>query len=140
MWLFLSAICFAVPCAVWCKGAHVLGLDTGLKKVVFTSNVVIFLAWAVLTHWTKHREYSLIPFIMIVTLFKLLGSLALYRVQDGCFPQFKADMCKYKSQLAMFVGPAVLYALSDLLRVDTIQRTDPLTYEVLANMRMILVA
>merc|ERR1719456_536929 len=34
----------------------------------------------------------------------------------------------------------MLYAFADILRVDSVRRTDPLTYEVLANLRMILIA
>lgn len=141
--MVLASVAFGSVALLWtakCSGSHILGLNTYLKITVFVVNVFLFLSWALLTHATRDKNYSVILFMLVVTVLKLVVSLVLYRLRDGCYRQLLSEAKEYGSSLALFIGPAVLYALSDLLRIGAIQRTDPLTYEVLANLRILLVA
>lgn len=142
-WIALACIVIAalVLCmSSWVAGVDMLGLDSRIKKVAFLMNVVLFLTWAMLTHWTRDKEYSVPCFLLVVTGMKILGSLILWRFMDGSFVELAIVALQHWQQLCLFSGPALLYAFSDLVRIDAIQETDPLTYEVLANLRLLLLA
>jgi len=119
---------------------NVLGLTSTWQRIVFAVNVTFFLSWVMLTHYTKDKQYSVRLFLIVVTVLEIFASLVLYRIKDGSFSHLVSSAIEYAPHLCLLVGPAGLYALSDMLRVGAIQRTDPLTYEVLANLRILLVA
>jgi len=71
---------------------------------------------------------------------KTLITVLLYRARDGSFLELAAAARGNRSALLLYGIPGVLNIVADMLRIDVIRRMNPLTYNVLYNCRMLLVA
>jgi len=121
----------------WYIGAEILGLETWQRKLHFVVNASLSFIWIGLVHQTRDYHYSVPLLMLAVTLLKLLSCLVIWRLRDGTFLDlFKIVQTKWRV-FSLFAGPAVLYALAGMLRIDAVQRTDPATYNMLANFLLV---
>lgn len=132
---FTFAVCFlAIPLLLQC-------LQTSTPILVFVLYVALYMAWAMLTYATKGGPHSSAILVLNAFIIKLTISLGLWRAWEGCsLAALPGTIYAQRWTLAQYVFPAGLYAAGDMLRVEVLRNTDPGTYAVLFNLRMLFLA
>jgi len=100
--------------------------------------VGLYMAWSILTYATKDGHHNSAMLTLNALLVKLTISLGLWRNWEGAsFAELPAQMWKMRRVLLSYAVPAGLYASSDILRVEALRATDPGTFTLLFNSRML---
>lgn len=117
------------------------GMFTGpLDVLLFAGYGALYLACAVLGHYTREKSYSSTMFILISTLFKGVFAIGLWRAFDGNFADMLKMVREEYTTVLMYAVPSALYTLGDTLRTHVLRIVDPSTFLVLFNLRMFLLA
>merc|ERR1719161_1894248 len=73
-------------------------------------------------------------------IFKLAVSLGLWMAHDGTLSELAEATRQHSHVLVVYSGLALLFAIGDWLRLDFIQKTNPSTFHVLVNFRIVTLA
>merc|ERR1719313_1931620 len=76
--------------------------------------------------------------VLAVLILKLALSLGLWMAHDGTLSELAVATRQHAHVLVVYSGLALLFALGDWLRLDFIQNTNPSTFHVLVNFRIVM--
>jgi len=124
------------------------GADSAVQSAnIFSTDAVLFAVYVVLwtslkflVSLTKDIPHSVMLFLFMISLVKLLTSIVMYISQDGAFSELISTIASQKKMSLMYVVPAVLYTVSDVLLVLCLHRVDPVTVTLLYNFRNVAIA
>lgn len=126
----LASAMILVPVLFWAIGASRVAQ-------VFALYVALYMLWAMLTYASRASVHSSAMVVLNALLIKLVICLVLWRVMDGPFSELPLAAWRERATLNQYVVPAGLYAVGDALRVDALRATDPGTFAILFNSRVL---
>lgn len=129
--LKFTLVILCIPLVMWI-------LRCNLVLVVFTFYVGLYIAWGLVTYATGGVVKSATTLVLNSLLIKFGVSLVLWRAWEGeSFLQLPSQILKERRTLAMYIVPASLYAVGDVLSVEALTSTDLSTFAILRNSRIL---
>eukprot|EP00440_Ansanella_granifera_P063617 gb/GFBE01068975.1/.p1 GENE.gb/GFBE01068975.1/~~gb/GFBE01068975.1/.p1 ORF type:complete len:568 (+),score=84.00 gb/GFBE01068975.1/:1-1704(+) len=141
----MAVVWFALSMAIICifrnRGVQDgLGLTDPATTAVFFGYVGLFLATSFLTRSIRGSGPGPVTLVWAVCGVKALASMLLYRVQDAACQQQRGAIPPvptwWTPWTGKYVGLALIFVVSDVLRLDFIQKAGPSAFHVLINFRV----
>jgi len=109
------------------------------KSILFVFFIVLGAAHNLMPHFTRSMNYNFLCPIIVTSVLKIIGSLALHVFEDGrsmseVLPTFRDEyvvMLKYSLQSA-------LYGTYDVLSFVSLSHVDPSTYVIVMQFRLVV--
>jgi len=120
---------------------HVLGLDTPLKKGIFTGYVTLWVSSHLLVYASKRvgaPEFNATSVVLLTELIKLVMAVTLYVMYDGSLQQMMQAVRESLPLLLKYCIPALLYCVYNNLVYVNLAAFDPGTYNVLMQVRLVM--
>lgn len=140
-WLVSCLLVFAlvVFCLALCLGERwvPLGLDTSFKKAIFCLYVSLSICWMTASRYIVDTGPHILVLILASSVLKAVVSLLLWMALDGTAADLVRTAGAHGGLMVGYALLALTYLLADYLRIDIIQKTNPSTYDVLVNLRVI---
>lgn len=120
-----------------------LGLETVPQKGIFVVYMTLWMSYGLLN---QHAKESQIKFntgsaVLSQSCLKILLSLYLLRTQDGLSWSDLLDaFVTNKRTFLLYMVPAMLYSIYDVLSYVNLQQLDPPTYFLLLQLRLVITA
>jgi len=119
-----------------------LGLDTPAKLFVFIFYIGLFVTYACLNENAKrqHITFNSSHAVWIQTLFKIVLAAGCYLHTDGSVRDMMQGIRSNKRYFYLYVIPAGLYGLYDILAYVNLRNFDAPTYFLLMNFKLVVTA
>jgi len=118
-----------------------LGLDTSLKRSIFSGYVMLWVSSHLLVYSSRStgaRPYNATSVVLVTECVKLVMALALYRFHDGSSTKLMRDVAASPGLLLRYLIPALLYCVYNNLVYTNLAIFDPGTYNVLMQLRIVM--
>jgi len=119
-----------------------LGLDTPAKLFVFIFYIGLFVTYGCLNENAKrqHITFNSSHAVWVQTLFKIVLAVGCYLQTDGSVSEMVQGLRSNKRYFYLYVIPAGLYGLYDILAYVNLRNFDAPTYFLLMNFKLVVTA
>eukprot|EP01060_Flectonema_neradi_P013679 TRINITY_DN20423_c0_g1_i1.p1 TRINITY_DN20423_c0_g1~~TRINITY_DN20423_c0_g1_i1.p1 ORF type:complete len:302 (+),score=34.48 TRINITY_DN20423_c0_g1_i1:82-987(+) len=121
----------------------ILGLDTTTKKGIFLSYMLLWSALRLITYGSKQEgssapKYNETSLLIFVCFAKLIIAVVMFLRADGNVSEMLTQLKQNGKLFARYFLPALSYVVYDNLTFINLSLTDPVTYVILMQMRIVV--